>query len=95
LSEHVKNNEIVGQVACTGKKRGAYRVMVEKPEEKTPLGRPGLRWEDIIKMDLQELGWWAWTGLVRLRIGTGGELWGISSLAEELLVSQKDSVTCN
>jgi len=39
-----------------GKKRGAYRVMVEKPEAKTPLGRAGLRWEDKIKMDLQELG---------------------------------------
>jgi len=86
---HLKKNEMVGQVACMGKKRGAYRVMVEKPEEKTQLGRPGLRWEDNIKMDLQELGWWAWTGLVWLRIGTCGELWGISSLAEELLVSQK------
>jgi len=80
---------MVDQVACIGKKRGAYRIMVEKPKEKTPLGRPGLRWEDNIKMDLQEIGWCAWTRLVWLRIGTGGELWGISSLAEELLVSQK------
>jgi len=48
---------MVGQVACMGKKRGAYRVMVEKPEEKTPLGRPGLKWENNIKMNLQELGW--------------------------------------
>ena len=86
---HLKKNEMVGQVACMEKKRGAYRVIVEKPEEKTQLGRPGLRWEDNIKMVLQELGWWAWTGLVWLRIGTGGELWGISLLAEELLVSQK------
>ena len=70
-----------------GEERGAYRVM-EKPEVKTPLGRSGLRWEDIIKIDLQELGWCAWTQLVWLRIGTGGELWGISSLAEELLVFQ-------
>jgi hypothetical protein len=71
------------------KKRGAYRVMMEKPEKKTQFGRPGLRWENNIKMALQELGWWAWTGLVWLRMGTDGELWGISSLAEELLVSQK------
>jgi hypothetical protein len=85
----LKKNEMVGQVASMQKKRGAYRVMVEKPEEKTQLGRPGLRWEDNIKMALQELGWWAWTVLVCLRIGTGVKLWGISSLAEELLVSQK------
>jgi len=31
-----------------------------------------LTWEDNIKMDLQEVGWWAWTGLIWLRIGTGG-----------------------
>jgi hypothetical protein len=30
------------------------------------------RWEDNIKMDLQEVGWGAWTGLIWLRIGTGG-----------------------
>ena len=33
-----------------------YRVLVRKPEGKTPLGRPRHRWEDNIKMDLQELG---------------------------------------
>jgi hypothetical protein len=38
-------------------KRGAYRVLVGKPEGKRPLGRPWLRWEDNIKMDLQEVGW--------------------------------------
>jgi len=53
LSEHLKKNEMVGQVACMEKKRGAYRVIVEKPEEKTQFGRPGLRWEDNIKMTLQ------------------------------------------
>ena len=33
-----------------------YRVLVEKPEGKRPLGRPRHRWEDNIKMDLQEVG---------------------------------------
>jgi hypothetical protein len=33
-----------------------YRVLVEKPEGKRPLGRPRRRWEDNIKMDLQEVG---------------------------------------
>ena len=36
--------------------RGVYRVSVGKPEGKRPLGRPRRRWEDNIKMDLQEVG---------------------------------------
>jgi len=38
-------------------RRGVYRVLVEKPEGKRPLGRPRRRWEDNIKMDLQEVGY--------------------------------------
>jgi hypothetical protein len=37
-------------------KRGVYRVLMGKPEGKRPLGRPRHRWEDNIKMDLQEVG---------------------------------------
>ena len=37
-------------------KRGAYRVLVGKPEGKRPLGRPRRRWVDNIRMDLQEVG---------------------------------------
>ena len=58
-------------VALTGERRGVYRVLVEKPEGRRLLGRPRRRWEDNIKMDLQEVGWGAWTGLIWLRIGTG------------------------
>jgi len=47
---------------------------MEKPEGKWPLGRPRRRWEDNNKMDLQEVGWGAWTGLIWLKIGTGGGL---------------------
>ena len=50
--------------------RGVYRVLVGKPEGKRPPARPRHRWEDNIKMDLQEMG----CGGVRLswlRIGTG------------------------
>jgi hypothetical protein len=36
--------------------RGVYRVLVGKPERKRPLGRPRRRWEDNIKLDLQEVG---------------------------------------
>jgi len=45
-----------GQVALTGERRGIYRVLVGKPEGKRPLVRPRRRWEDNIKMDLQEVG---------------------------------------
>ena len=46
----------VGHVARMGDRRGVYRVLVEKPEGKRPLGRPRRRWEDNIKMDLEEVG---------------------------------------
>jgi hypothetical protein len=39
-----------------GERRGVYRVVVRKPERKRPLGRSSRRWEDNIKIDLQELG---------------------------------------
>jgi hypothetical protein len=55
-----------------GKRRGIYRVLVGKAEGKRPLGRPRRRWEDNIKMDLQEVGWGTWNGLIWLRVGTGG-----------------------
>jgi hypothetical protein len=45
-----------GHVARMGEDRGVHRVLVRKPEEKRPLGRPRRRWEDNIKMDLQEVG---------------------------------------
>jgi len=38
-----------------GEMRGVYRVLVGKPEGKRPLGRPRRRWEDNIKMDIQEV----------------------------------------
>ena len=44
-------------VACIGVRRGACRILVWKPEGKTPLGRPRRRCEDNIKMELQEMGW--------------------------------------
>ena len=44
-------------VARMGEKRDVCRVLVGKPEVKRLLGRPRSRWEDNIKMDLQEVGW--------------------------------------
>jgi len=49
--------------ACStnGDGRGVYRVFVEKPEIRRPLGRPRHRWEDNVVMDLPEVGRGAWT----------------------------------
>jgi hypothetical protein len=45
-----------GHVALMEEERGVYRVLVGKPEGKRPLGRPRRRWENNIRMDLQEVG---------------------------------------
>jgi hypothetical protein len=45
-----------GHVALMGERKGVYRVLVGKPEGKGPLGRPRRRWEDNIKVYLQEMG---------------------------------------
>jgi hypothetical protein len=57
-----------GHVALMGERRGVYRVLVGKTEGKRSLGRPRRRWEDNIKMDLQEVGWgMGWIHLTRDR----------------------------
>jgi hypothetical protein len=40
-----------------GERNGAYRVLVGKPERKKPLGKSTRRWEDNIKMEVQDVGW--------------------------------------
>ena len=49
-----------GHVARMVEGRGVHRVLVGKPEGKRPLGRPRRRWEDNIKVDLQEVGRGLW-----------------------------------
>jgi hypothetical protein len=61
-----------GQVARMW--RGACRVLVGKPEGWRPPGIPRRRREDNIKIDLPEVELVAWTGLIWMRIGTGGGL---------------------
>jgi hypothetical protein len=46
-----------GHVARMGEKRNVYGILVGKPEEKRPLGRPRRRLVDNITMDLREIGW--------------------------------------
>ena len=43
---------------------------MENPLGKRPLGRPRRRWEDNIKIDVEEVGLGAWSGLISLRVGT-------------------------
>jgi len=56
-------------VARMGERRGVYRILVGKPEGKRPLGRPKHKWEDIIKMDLHEVGCGGMDGLHRAGAG--------------------------
>jgi hypothetical protein len=57
-----------GRVARMGGRRGVYRVLVRKPEDKRPLGRPRHGWEDNFKIGLQEVGWCViWIDLPRNR----------------------------
>jgi hypothetical protein len=70
--------------------RGAYRILVGRPEGRGPLGRPRRRWEDNIKMDLQEVGW----GMDRIELAQVTDKWRalvnavMNLLAEKLLASQ-------
>jgi hypothetical protein len=61
-----------GHVARMREERGVYSVLVGKPEGKRPLGRPRRRWENNVRMDLQEVGCGVATGLCCLKIETGG-----------------------
>jgi hypothetical protein len=58
-----------GHVARMGEERGVYTVLVGKHEGQRPLGRPRRRWEDNIRMDLQEVGCgnMDWIGLAQNR----------------------------
>jgi hypothetical protein len=66
LKEHRRRWE--GRVAIMAEKRNAYRILVGKPQGKSPLGRPNCRWENV-KIDPGEIGWggMAWTDLAKDR----------------------------
>jgi hypothetical protein len=67
--DQVKKAEVSTACSTNGESRGAYRVLVGKPEGRKPLGKPRLRWEDNIKIDLREVEWGStdWIDLVRDR----------------------------
>jgi len=62
----------VGHVACTGEKRNAYRVLVGKAEGKTPIERPRCKWEDNIKIYVEEIRLEAVDWINLARVGTRG-----------------------
>jgi hypothetical protein len=57
LGDQIEKNEMGRACSTYGEKRGAYRTFVRRPEGRQPLGRPRRRWEDNIKMGLQEVEW--------------------------------------
>ena len=61
-------------MACMGERSSVYRVLVSTPEGRRPFGRARGRWKDDIKMNIQEVGCGACTGLIWLRMGTCGGL---------------------
>jgi hypothetical protein len=69
----IEKNEMGGHVARMGEKRGAYRILVGRPEGRRPLRRPRRRWENNIKMDLREVGWVGmnWIKVAQDRAGGG------------------------
>ena len=72
FSPNITGASCAGHLARIGETRSAYRVLMGKLEGEITLGRSRYRWEDNIKMDIQEVVWVAWTGLIWLMIGTGG-----------------------
>jgi hypothetical protein len=64
----------VGHVERMGEVRGAYNILVARPDGRRPLGRPRRKWEDNIKMELGEIGLRMWIGFIWLRIGIDDEL---------------------
>jgi hypothetical protein len=54
--------------------RSAFKILIEKPTEKRPLGIRWRRWEENIRMDLKEIGIIRGINSIRLRIGFIGEL---------------------
>ena len=68
-----------------GERGAVYRILVGKPEGKRPLTRPRHRWEDNIKMDLQNVGW-RWGGVV-CDLAEDRDWWqGLVNLVMNLLV---------
>jgi hypothetical protein len=67
----------MGYVAHLEDRRGAYRVLVGKPEGKRPLGKPMCGWEDKIKMDLHTVGWGGGGGMDWIDLAQNMNRWQV------------------
>jgi hypothetical protein len=69
-------NEMGGACGTYGRQDRSMQDLVGRPKGKRPYGIPRCKWKDHIttKMDIQKWDGEAWTGLIWLRIGTGGGL---------------------
>ena len=69
LGDKIEKNEMGGACSAYGGEERRIQGLVGKPEGKRPLGRSRRRWEDNIKMDLEEVGWWGmdWIDLAQDR----------------------------
>jgi hypothetical protein len=68
----MEKNEMGGACSTYGENIGVYRVLVGKPEGNKPLGRPRRRWEENIKIDLQEVGS---SGMERIDVAQDRDRW--------------------
>jgi hypothetical protein len=63
VADKIVKNDRGGAGSTDGEERSVYTILVGKLEGKRPLVRPRHRWEDNIRMNLQEVGCGVWTGL--------------------------------
>jgi hypothetical protein len=75
VGDKIQKSVMGGACSADGKERVVYRFLVGKTEEKRQLGRLRRRWEDNIRMNLQEVGCGGmdWMGWLRIKTG-GGQL---------------------
>jgi len=78
-----------GHVGRMGESRASYRILVVKPEGRRPLGRLRHRWDDNIKMDLQEVGWGTWIDLAQNR----NRWWAVAKAVMNLRVAKLQRIS--